>query len=404
MAESSARPEDRLISLGDGTFSVPERLLLAHARGEVLFITGAGTSTPARLPDFRKLVLDVYERVEHSMLATLQTIPRILSEDWVLPANNFIDDQNAEIKRFALGDYDVVLGMLERRMEREPGADSNVRAAVVDALSKAGSTPADIHRSLIRLADRGETTTILTTNYDLLLEKAASGSRTKVWSHSLGAIPRPSRRREFGGVLHIHGALPAGRGASSEMVLTDRDFGEYYLRRRVVPDLIYDAARLFHLVLVGYSANDAPMRYLLNAVAADGTRFHDLKERFVFVAEKDPSDPVALSDWKARGMTPIAYSSADRHQALARGLKRWADLSAHNGKTTLIEKEVRRIVRHARNDAPDHDRDLFDHVFRRGNQAERLRIAKIATDACAEPGWLTALIAIAREPSTKRSS
>ena len=39
--------------------------------------------------------------------------------------------------------------------------------------------------------------------------------------------------------------------------------------RRVVPDLIYDAARLFNLVLVGYSANDPPMRYLLNAVAAD---------------------------------------------------------------------------------------------------------------------------------------
>ena len=44
--------------------------------------------------------------------------------------------------------------------------------------------------------------------------------------------------------------------------------GPYY-RYGYVPDFIYDAARLFHLVLVGYSANDPPMRYLLNAVAAD---------------------------------------------------------------------------------------------------------------------------------------
>ena len=74
--------------------------------------------------------------------------------------------------------------------------------------------------------------------------------------------------------------------------MTDRDFGEFYLRRRVVPDFIYDAARLFHLVLVGYSANDAPMRYLLNAVAADGSRqqpvmIHSAKfgsiERFIGV-------------------------------------------------------------------------------------------------------------------------
>jgi hypothetical protein len=30
--------EDRVISFGDGLPAIPERLLLAHARGEVLFI------------------------------------------------------------------------------------------------------------------------------------------------------------------------------------------------------------------------------------------------------------------------------------------------------------------------------------------------------------------------------
>ena len=34
-----------------------ERLLLAHARGEVLLIAGVGVSMPAKLPDFRCLVL-----------------------------------------------------------------------------------------------------------------------------------------------------------------------------------------------------------------------------------------------------------------------------------------------------------------------------------------------------------
>ncbi|MGO8658270.1 hypothetical protein ACC771_22150, partial [Rhizobium ruizarguesonis] len=77
--------------------------------------------------------------------------------------------------------------------------------------------------------------------------------------------------------------------------MSDQDFGEFYLWRRVVPDFIYDAARLFHLVLVGYSANDPPMRYLLNAVAADGSRFDDLKERFTFFGTNAP-DPVSLED------------------------------------------------------------------------------------------------------------
>ncbi len=97
--------------------------------------------------------------------------------------------------------------------------------------------------------------------------------------------------------MHVHGALSTNSDVASEIVVTDHDFGEYYLRRRIVPDFIYDAARLFHLVLVGYSASDAPMRYLFNAVAADGSRFDDLKERFAFVASATVPDQVLIQDW-----------------------------------------------------------------------------------------------------------
>ena len=57
------------------------------------------------------------------------------------------------------------------------------------------------------------------------------------------------------------------------------------------------------------------MRYLLNAVAADGSRFDDLKERFTFFGTIAP-DPVSLEDWKARGITPIHYDSNGNHGAL----------------------------------------------------------------------------------------
>ena len=309
---------ERTISLAPDLPAIPERLLLAHARGDVLFLCGAGVSMSAGLPDFKQLVLDVYRTLDPSVceLLTKASIDPDRPTKPDCPA--LTDRQKAEVKCFNAGEYDVVLGMLERRLDSHTREDSKVRSRVVEVLRspigkpnpatsrlEAGATrsgnadapgtarPAAIHRALIRLADRGGATTIMTTNFDLLLERAARNLRVPAQNYALGTIPRPARRREFAGVLHIHGALTRNPSRHSDLILTDQDFGEYYLRRRVVPDLVYDAARLFHLVLVGYSANDPPMRYLLNAVAADEGRFDDLKERFIFVGSDEP-DAVAL--------------------------------------------------------------------------------------------------------------
>jgi hypothetical protein len=169
----------------------------------------------------------------------------------------------------------------------------------------------------------------------------------------------------------------------------------------VVPDFIYDAARLFHLVLVGYSASDPPMRYLLNAVAADGTRFDDLKERFTFFGTSE-RDPVALEDWKARGITPIHYSGQDDHSALRETLERWAEFSAVNGRKDRVDAKMRRIVKTPRAAALDEDRDLFDHFIRRSNTSERVRLSALVSEANADLGWLDAIVKIGAEKEQGR--
>jgi hypothetical protein len=73
---------DRTISLVSEHFKVPERLLLAHARGEVLFIAGAGISRPSNLPDFRGLVLEVYARLESATHAVLTAVPQGACSQW----------------------------------------------------------------------------------------------------------------------------------------------------------------------------------------------------------------------------------------------------------------------------------------------------------------------------------
>ncbi|WP_353741882.1 SIR2 family protein [Pseudomonas fluorescens] len=393
--------QDRVISFGSGLAAIPERLLLAHARGQVLFICGAGISMPAHLPDFRQLVVDVYKKLDPSVYAVLTKLPRSACNQWEADVSHLNDPQKAEVKRFIIGDFDVVLGMLERRLDGRTHGGSQVRHAVAERLRAGNTKPAPIHRALMRLADRGGAVTVVTTNFDQLLERAGTRRGSTIQTYSLGAIPRPTRQLDFAGVFHIHGVLEPQPNRVSELVISDQDFGEFYLRRRVVPDLIYDAARLYHLVLVGYSANDPPMRYLLNAVAADGFRFGDLKERFTFFGSGTP-DPVALEDWKARGITPIHYDAQNDHSALRETLERWATFSANNGSPRRIDAEIRRIVRNPRALSPEADRDLFDHLIRRGNTSERIRLSALASGRKADLGWLDAIIKIGAEKDQDR--
>jgi hypothetical protein len=385
-----------VIAFGSGLAAIPERLLLAHARGEVLFIAGAGISKPSGLPNFRELVLRVYAQLDTAVYAVLSSIPATAHNQWNIDLSGVTDQQAAEVKRFINGDYDVVLGMLERRMDGQSHDRSRVRQAVASVLRDPATKPSRIHRTLIRLSDRGSAVTVITTNFDLLLEDAARTFRSAVQTYALGGIPRPGRRNDFAGVLHIHGAFDRDPARTSDLILTDQDFGEFYLRRRVVPDFIYDAARLFNLVLVGYSANDPPMRYLLNAVAADVTRFDDLKERFAFVGTDNPN-PIGLEDWKGRGITPIPYDAINGHSTLLDTLGRWAALSAINGKRSLVDAEVRRVVRTNRGAATDADRDIFDHLIRRSDSNECVRLSALASKHKADIGWLEAISAIAAE-------
>lgn len=352
---------------------------------------------PAGLPDFRALTEQVYQDVDSSMAPILNSIPRVPSGLHSVPRGSMEPDQYAEALRFARGDYDVVLGMLARRMDSDEDAASSVRQAVVKRIRTGAKSHAAIHEALIKLADRGGSTSIVTTNFDLLLQAAAKTLKVEAETYSLGGIPRPSHRRDFQGILHIHGVIEEKKKRHSEIVITDRDLGDYYLRRRIIPDFIYDASRLYHLVLVGYSANDAPMRYLLNAVAADGARFGDLKERFAFVGMSHPFDEATLEDWKGRGITPIPYSEVDDHGVLGKLLVRWADLSPHLPSEPAVDSEVKRITAVKRSLVSQQYQDLFDHFIRRGNAVDASRIAREISATGSDFEWQNAISAVLSE-------
>ena len=62
-----------------------------------------------------------------------------------------------------------------------------------------------------------------------------------------------------------------------------------------------------------------------------------------------------------------------------------------------MDAEVKRIVRTKRRAASDPDRDLFDHLIRRSDWNERVRLSALASKKGADLGWLDAITAIASE-------
>ena len=80
--------------------------------------------------------------------------------------------------------------------------------------------------------------------------------------------------------------------------------------------------RLGALVLVGYAAEDAAMRLLLETLDADRSRFRDLKN--IYAMEKGTAESVSL--WKAKGIQPVEFSDYD---PMYRTLSEWALYAAN---------------------------------------------------------------------------
>lgn len=397
---------DDVVTFAAGLPPIPEKLLLARDRGEVLFITGAGVSrsAPSSLPGFRELVVDVYDRLDTALAAKLHAIldeeknaraaGHVPRTSWTDHTSGLNAAQQAELRAFLEDEFDVVLGMLERRLDSGSANASSMRRTVNEILARA-QQPNELHASLVRLGQRFGRPFIATTNFDLLLGTAASRRRMSPKIFALGAMPRPSRRKEFEGIFHLHGALPRGDG-STDLVLTDQDFGDVYLRRRIAAEFIYDATRIFHLVLVGYSLSDAPMRYLMNAIAGDETHFADIKTRYAIIPA-GPDRTVDVAHWQARGIVPIAYDDRDNHQQLQILMNAWAQSVPSPGDNSWSRRQIRRITQSAEATASEVDRSLFRYIVRRATPSERESLAGLFGRGGSSGRWLGLMNEIARQ-------
>lgn len=299
--------------------SLPDELLTSRDAGQVLFFCGAGVSfADARLPNFA----DLAERVLCLLGSAMDS-----------PARRLFNAARAFEKASGLTGLvatDRIFGMLEREFEA-----SEVREAVATALRPEPGYVLDAHRTLLDLSRvRGSTPRLVTTNFDLLFEECEQG----IDSFNPPHLPDPGRTNDFRGVIHLHGRVDADyrRACDDEFVLSSADFGHAYLSDGWATRYIQALLQRFRIVFVGYSADDPPVQYLLEAFNRFARPAHAL------YAFQSGDTRQAAEQWAHKGVEPISYDGAGHHAALWKTLSAWSDrardVSGWHGR--LIESAV----------------------------------------------------------------
>lgn len=304
--------------------SFPDALLDALLAGEVVFFCGAGVSLP-QLPGFQDLVSETFTALD-------------------------IEMEQGEPGAFADHRFEEVLGSLARRLIHP----RRMYETVERLLSPPPGADTTRHDTLLRLSKTLDNRVCLvTTNFDPLFERALAGRigpEAAAGASMAGqALPVPGAE-DFDGVIHLHGRhADAETGISaSPLVLTSSEYGDAYMRSGWASRFLFDLARCKTIVLVGFSAGDAPVRYFFNILEADRDRFSDLRPVYAFDGVETAADE-ADARWSTLAVQPLTYSKAAPglapHQVLYRDLEQLAVLverpkpmRRHMAQTILVKR------------------------------------------------------------------
>jgi hypothetical protein len=154
---------------------------------------------------------------------------------------------------------------------------------------------------------------VVTTNFDRLFE-VDDGTMT---FHVPPSFPDLNFGTTIEGVTYLHGRLADAGSLHHPYVLSSADFGRAYLSEGWATKFIRGLLERYTVVLLGYKAEDPPVKYLLQGLNHDGK--YDSSRLYAF----DRGEPEDVEvKWRDRGVTAIAYSE---HVDLWRAMEAWAE-------------------------------------------------------------------------------
>ncbi|MCC4310394.1 SIR2 family protein [Alcanivorax marinus] len=220
---------------------------------------------------------------------------------------------------------------------------------------------------------------IVTTNFDRLFEVGLKGERLN-W-HVPPAFPDLHFGSRIEGITYLHGRLVEVPSEKHRYVLSSADFGRAYLSEGWATNFIRHLLERYTVVLVGYQAEDPPIKYLLQGLNHDGQ--YDRSRLYAF----DRGLPEEIeAKWRDRGVTAIAYPD---HPELWKSIEAWADRADNprRWRASIIAK-----CRLDPKDLAPHERGQVAHVLRTVQGARLFSEA----DPVPHPEWVCVMDASIR--------
>jgi hypothetical protein len=280
--------------------AIPDELLEQRDHGNVVFFCGAGVSVPSGLPGFWKLTARTMRELGTPVDAKSRKLferPRAPGED---------------------PPFDQVFNLLQQEYRR-----SEVEKVVGQLLRTPRRPRLEPHKIILRLSRNARRLPhIVTTNFDRLFE--AAYGRLEI--HLPPALPDLSLVGSFDGIIYLHGRRVSSQvdaRARQQLILSSSDFGRAYLADGWATRFVRDLLRTYVIVLVGYSASDPPVRYLLEGLHSRQNKNHSA----IYAFDKaENGEDVVRDRWRSLGVVAIPYATGDAHHTgLWSTLEAWAN-------------------------------------------------------------------------------
>lgn len=265
--------------------NIPNELIDAQKRGELLFFCGAGVSVPAGLPSFEKLTKNVAEKLYA------------------------LDDDDSEISKLLFNkQFDRTFTALKRIY-----GDEIVDSILLNELKLPKGPLLDNHENLLKLSINEENKPfIITTNFDLLFERVNKKIRSFVPPY----LPDIQSKEPLSGIVYLHGKwINPKKNELNNLIISSQNFGSAYLSHGWATRFLSNLLTRRTVVLVGYSGDDTLVRYLLEGLNSEGSNANN-----IYAFERGEQGYIETK-WSQLGATGISYPD---HNDLWDTVAEWA--------------------------------------------------------------------------------